>query len=258
MKIFISWSGETSEKAALALRDWIKVPLPFAEPWVSSEDIAKGAMWGHKLAEELEGTHCGIVCITPGNVSSPWLNFEAGALSKVVDSAQVHPFLLGMKRTDLSGPLAQFQATEYSQAEVKKMLLSINKLAGARGVQDDHVERTLRYSWVGLQEHLEPLAKQPATSKDSTPIGDNENEGDLSDPELITVLKTVANSETGSINVNEVSYGLKIHLQRAQYLLETLAKKRFLKYHPGVYASTIDRWTLTSQGRVEAVRLGII
>ena len=58
--------------------------LRFVEPWVSSEDIPKGTRWGIQLASELEGTHSGIICLVHDNLTEPWLDFEAGALSKSI------------------------------------------------------------------------------------------------------------------------------------------------------------------------------
>ena len=83
MKVFISWSGELSHRIALHLKEWLPVVLPFVDAWVSSEDIPKGTRWGTELATQLEGTNSGIVCLVPGNLNESWLNFEAGALSKV-------------------------------------------------------------------------------------------------------------------------------------------------------------------------------
>ena len=80
MKLFISWSGEVSHRVALHFKEWLPVVLPFVEAWVSSEDIPKGSRWGAELATQLEGTDAGIVCLVPGNIDEPWLNFEAGAL----------------------------------------------------------------------------------------------------------------------------------------------------------------------------------
>ena len=71
MKLFISWSGGLSHKIALILRDWVPAILPSIIPWVSSEDIRKGARWSTELAKQLQDTLCGVICCTPDNIVEP-------------------------------------------------------------------------------------------------------------------------------------------------------------------------------------------
>jgi hypothetical protein len=156
MKIFVSWSGETSHSVALVLRDWIAVVLPYAQAWFSSEDISKGSRWGVELAAELETTNCGIICLTPDNLAEPWLNFEAGALSKTVERAQVHPFLLGLRSGDLAGPLSQFQTTEFTRDDVQKLVRAINAGAGGAAIATDRLDRNFQICWPDLDQRIAP------------------------------------------------------------------------------------------------------
>jgi hypothetical protein len=48
--------------------------------------------------------------MTEENLTSPWIMFEAGAISKVVEEGLVCPIVFGINKTDLVGPLASFQA----------------------------------------------------------------------------------------------------------------------------------------------------
>jgi len=161
MKIFISWSGETSRALAQTLRLWLPSILQYAEPYVSSEDIGKGARWSDEIGRRLEETAFGIICVTRENVGSPWLNFEAGALSKSVELGRVSPFLFGISTTDLVGPLAQFQATLPKFDDVAQLIGSINDLSDQR-INNSRLNEAMEMWWPRLDEKLQELSKQEA------------------------------------------------------------------------------------------------
>jgi len=128
MKVFISWSGDRSNKIAEILKDWLKKVLQSVEPFVSSQDIPKGARWSSDIAKALEDSNFGIFCVTKDNFQEPWLIFEAGALSKTLDGTYVVPLLFDLKPSDLSdSPLLQFQAMlSFSKKEIKKLVTDLN------------------------------------------------------------------------------------------------------------------------------------
>ena len=111
MKVFLSWSGHKSHQVALVLRDWLPSVIQSIMPYVSSEDIDKGARWSTDIAKELEDSTYGILCVTKENLEAPWLLFEAGALSKMMDKSSVCPFIFDLKRAEVKGPILQFQST---------------------------------------------------------------------------------------------------------------------------------------------------
>ena len=127
MNIFLSWSGQTSRQIALALRDWLPKVIQAIDPWISSEDIEKGARWSAGVATELKATKAGVVCVTPDNQEAPWLNFEAGALSKTVDREMVCTYLFRLKPSEVTGPLAQFQHTLANKEDTLRMLATLNR-----------------------------------------------------------------------------------------------------------------------------------
>jgi hypothetical protein len=127
MKVFLSWSGAVSKQIALALREWLPNVIQAIEPWMSSEDIDKGARWSSDVANQLATTKGGIICVTPENMTAPWLNFESGALSKTVEKEMVCPYLFRLKPFELVGPLVQFQASEAGEEDTLKMVKTLNK-----------------------------------------------------------------------------------------------------------------------------------
>lgn len=166
MKIFISWSGPLSQRVAEALRDWLPSVLQLAEPWVSSEDIAKGSRWGVEVGHELDDADFGIICVTPGNEGARWLNFEAGGLAKAFEQSLVSPFLFGVDHEAIAGgPLAQFQGTQYDQHDVLRLIRSINSKSGAP-LPELRLIRAVSQWWPSLKDALDPLLKQAQAEAD--------------------------------------------------------------------------------------------
>lgn len=159
LRVFISWSGQASQSVALAMRDWLPRVIQSVQPFVSSEQ-EKGLRWGQELAKELEGCDYGILCVTPGNVGAPWLNFEAGALSKKVDVRRVTPFLIGMATAaELKGPLAQFQACVFTEEDVLRLVRSVNLACEEQGLDNERLDESFRMRWPSLKERLEAIVE---------------------------------------------------------------------------------------------------
>lgn len=154
MKVFLSWSGTKSHKLALTLRDWLPSVIQSVEPYVSSEDIDKGARWSTDIAKELEDSGFGILCVTKENLNAPWLTFEAGALSKKLDKSYVSPFLFDIKRAEITGPILQFQSTVFEKEDVKKLVYTINKALGDEKLAETRLEKTFEVWYPNLEKEL--------------------------------------------------------------------------------------------------------
>lgn len=157
MKVFISWSGNKSHKVALVFRDWFPSVIQSIEPYVSSEDIDKGARWSTDIAKELEDSTFGILCVTKDNLIAPWLSFEAGALSKTMDKSFVSPFLFDIKRSEVHGPILQFQSTIFQKEDIKKLLKTLNKASGENSIADTRLEKAFEVWYPTLEEELNKL-----------------------------------------------------------------------------------------------------
>lgn len=156
MKLFISWSGSTSKAVALAFRRWLPSVLQFVQPYVSAEDVDKGSRWATEVAKELEGAGYGVLCVTRDNLTSTWLNFEAGALSKAFDTARVVPILFDLRPSDLTGPLAMFQAATTSREDILKLIQSINSAAPG-SLDDSRLTEAVETWWPKLEEGLQEI-----------------------------------------------------------------------------------------------------
>ncbi|WP_025804109.1 toll/interleukin-1 receptor domain-containing protein [Pseudomonas chlororaphis] len=168
MKVFISWSGKRSKALAIALKDWLPLILQYAKPWVSDKDISGGDRWAQAVSSELETSNFGILCITPENLTSEWILFEAGALSKSMLDAKVIPLLWGLELSDLSGPLAQFQALKVDQNGMLNVAKAINAVAENKAA-DTTVEQLVPALWPQLQQKLDVIPDKEASDKHMRP-----------------------------------------------------------------------------------------
>ncbi|WP_300561247.1 toll/interleukin-1 receptor domain-containing protein [uncultured Oscillibacter sp.] len=159
MKIFISWSGSKSQEVAKILKQWIPCVIQSVEPYFSSADIDKGARWSTDIAKELQDASFGILCVTKDNLSSSWLNFEAGALSKSIEQSKVCPFLVDLKPSDIAdSPILQFQMANATQDDVFKLFKSINSNLGDSKLSEDVLSTTFDTFWPKIEEALKSVS----------------------------------------------------------------------------------------------------
>jgi hypothetical protein len=160
MKVFLSWSGDSSKATASVLSDWLKLIFSEVAFWMSDRDVQAGQRWGAELDRQLEATDFGILCLVPSNLMAPWLLFEAGALSKSVDSSRVVPYCVGLRVEDVQGPLSRFQGVSADESGTRKLVESINAVVANKRSEKD-LNRIYEKWWPDLRRDLESI---PAAS----------------------------------------------------------------------------------------------
>jgi hypothetical protein len=183
VKVFLSWSGDLSRRIATALAEWLPPVINAVEPFISSE-IEKGAQWAAELSGQLQGSSAGIICLTPDNLDSPWLNYEAGALSKSVTPddetnapARVWTYLFRLRAADVRYPLAQFQHTEATREDTFRLLRGINATvsrSGERALTEGQLAKAYERWWPVLDEELKALLRPGAIEATRTPVRSTE------------------------------------------------------------------------------------
>jgi hypothetical protein len=158
VKVFISWSGQLSKAIAESLYSWLPQAIQSLIPWMSAQDVSAGTRWSSTTATELETAHFGIICVTPDNVNAPWLQFEAGALSKTLVNTFVCPYLFGLHPTELKGPLAQFQAVRADREGTHHLLRTLNIAAGQNSLSTSQLDKAFQVWWPRLQKGLATIA----------------------------------------------------------------------------------------------------
>ena len=171
MRVFLSWSGARSKAVALALYEWLPNVIQAVDPWMSSEDIEKGARWSDVVGSQLATTSFGIVCVTQENQHKPWLPFEAGALSKTIIEAHVATLLIDLTNTEVTGPLAQFQHTNADRSDLSRLLATINANS-ATPLAESKLFAAFDRWWSDLEARIE--AAKAIVSATTTPRKDRE------------------------------------------------------------------------------------
>lgn len=100
MRIFISWSKE-SKSLAEFFGKWIHKVIQEVEPWISSRDIEAGSPWFGEVSTTLSEISYGVVFVTKGNFTEPWLMFETGALQSAIRS-RVTPVFCNLEPSDVT------------------------------------------------------------------------------------------------------------------------------------------------------------
>jgi len=149
--------------------------LQFTRPYFTPSDIEKGARWDNEISKELEQSQFGIFVMTQEALSSSWIMFEAGAISKVVEKARVCAIVFGINTTDLVGPLTTFQATVFNKDEVRQLLTTINNAAPKEvALTDRHLGEAFDMWWPRLEQKVTAI-----TSAAPLPSGPHRSERDL-------------------------------------------------------------------------------
>mgnify|MGYP002536981811 CR=1 FL=1 len=163
MKVFVSWSGELSCQIAEVLKKWIPCIIQSVEVFFSPEDIEKGDNWDKTISTELSQCNYGIICLTSDNTSAPWINFEAGAIAKSLDS-KITALMVNIKPSDIKGPLSRYQATKFEKNDFFQLVSAINK---SLETPLDHriLQNTFDTMWTALEREANSVIEQYSSSK---------------------------------------------------------------------------------------------
>lgn len=171
MKIFISWSGVLSHAVAEHFRLWLPSALQAVRPYFTPSDIEKGDRWSNEISKELEACDVGVLFVTKENISSTWMLYEAGALSKRLEKGKVCPVLVGILPGELPGPLRQFQATELNEKDFRKLFKTINSSVNADiRVSDAIADNSFEMWWPKLKLNIDAVVEQHSSTNQDLPV----------------------------------------------------------------------------------------
>ena len=166
MKVFLSWSGERSQKTAELLSDWLKCVIQICRPWISSRDIDRGSLWFNEIHDQLKDTSIGIICLTQENKLRPWILFEAGALAKGLSTSRVCTLLIDLEPKDVEDPLAQFNHTSPNKQSLLSLVKTLNGSLSSGGLDDRVLDKVFETYWEQFEKGFaEVLSSTPTHPK---------------------------------------------------------------------------------------------
>jgi hypothetical protein len=253
MNVFLSWSGALSHDVAKALVAWIPQVIQAVKPWISSQDIEKGARWFEEIGESLSSTDFGVLCLTASNLSAPWILFEAGALSKSLGQARVCPLLVNVKNADLTGPLAQFNTSGIGKEEIRRLVGTLNsRLPAEQRRSDIQLDEAFQVWWPRLEGKIaEAIAVSRETEVNERSVPKRKLDDVLDEILELTRLSahqlsrleidTSASPQRPNYPRNSVGE-LAQELNRSpETLLEQLASAGVKKVGPGAHLTEADK-----------------
>lgn len=167
MTVFISWSERESKHVALVLKKWLPVVIQSLPTFMSDKDSPAGKRWFVEIGGQLEGSNYGVFCVTPDNQNSPWLNFEAGAISRDTNGSHVTPVAISFDKAEIDGPLKGYESVNLDKEGFMELVESINgSLTTAAPIEA--IRTSAERFWPDILGELEdrPRGNKPAPKFD--------------------------------------------------------------------------------------------
>lgn len=159
MKVFISWSGIKSKAVGDLLDEWLQCVIQAIDPWISTKNIDRGALWFTEITTQLNDTSIGIICLTKENKNNPWILFEAGALAKGLNSSRICTLLVDLEPSDIQDPLAQFNHTIPNKGGIFNLVMTLNANLGEKALKEKVLSQVFETYWPLFETQLDEILK---------------------------------------------------------------------------------------------------
>ncbi|HAU2760764.1 TPA: TIR domain-containing protein [Salmonella enterica] len=239
MDLFLSWSGERSKKLALIFNEWVLNVLPTLDIYISLKQIKPGERWIDSIGKGLQNNYTGIFFLVRENISSPWINFEAGAISKNVKNSRVIPLLHNLTPEEISSPLTQFQAMSIEKESIYKVIKVINdSINDSRRINNEQLRKIFEKWYPDFESKYNEF-----TDENPDPVsGLNDNNSAILDEsgqieEILRIVRGLSLSQLGSFedrysryeNYNKISADDDFEKNSTELILNGLKYKIYFK-----------------------------
>jgi hypothetical protein len=155
----------------------------------------------------------GIICLTHDNMASVWINFEAGALSKALESARVCPLLFGIKKMEVKGPINQFQMAYPQKDDFYLLLKSINEASGDKKIPENILAGTFSAMWSSIEESFNIIIGELSNNALELKTIEPEIKEQALD-EMLEILRSLQRNANEKISTMQIADALYFALNR--------------------------------------------
>lgn len=142
--IFIRRSGEKSKQIASCFYEWFCGTFNI-ETWFSVKNIKIGELWEPKIQDALQRSTRGIFFITKENVFAPWINFEAGAISKGNPENYVCIIRVDSHEIPKESPLFHYQNSSFNKEGIFGLINNI--LIENSDFDEENFKKAFEINW---------------------------------------------------------------------------------------------------------------
>jgi hypothetical protein len=173
VKIFVTWSGAKSRGIGDLLQKYLPFMVPGVDVFMSMHDIGSGERWTEKLAEELKNRDFGLLCLTRGNLTNPWVLFEAGALTKQARGRACALLVGDLSPAGITGPLSQFQHRRFIKTDFRLLVRDLNRLA-EQPFSDAQQDSVFQKWWPDIEKEYKDILSRDEREEDKGPRRDRD------------------------------------------------------------------------------------
>ena len=180
MRVFLSWSGDSSKELARCLSGWLRMVLQAVEPWFSEDSLSPGSPWLTELLANLKKQDFFIACVTRESLDGAWFNFEAGIAAGALFAEEerdksVCPVLFDLEEADVPQPLGMFQMVKANETGIRRLVERLNDKLD-RKLSESALKETFERWWPDLEECLSEIRVPTGQSHARTPT---DSRGDI-------------------------------------------------------------------------------
>ena len=213
--IFISFSKRFTGEVAAVIEQTLNTVFSDSnvEAFLSSTGVNAGN-FQDQIDSKMKKAKFAISILSPENkYNSPWLMYEAGALSLSArqNGGELLPYLFCRHISEIEKPLMQLQVKQYqihdssNKEQFKDIFIEINKkLSQENQISDFDIENTINRRWDDINNRLQDIANRI------------ENGANLSENEDMTT----ASNENGALGLGSISDSLKTRDQKSIRLID--------------------------------------